>query len=125
MNCNLPEESDREPGWNPNRVHWRIKKQPLIMQNINAQQYYDYRQGYEVQVGKLDDREIDFICYRGQEKLYIQAAYLLTPSDMEREFGNLESIRDNYPKYVISSDIPDMSRNGIIHKNMIQILKGE
>ena len=81
--------------------------------------------GYEVQVGKLDDREIDFICYRGQEKLYIQAAYLLTPSDRDREFGNLESIRDNYPKYVISSDIPDMSRNGIIHKNMIQFLKGE
>lgn len=81
--------------------------------------------GYEIQVGKLDEKEIDFICYRGQEKLYIQTAYLLTPSDIEREFGNLESIRDNYPKYVISGDIPDMSRNGIIHKNIIRFLQEE
>ncbi|MDE7314012.1 MAG: ATP-binding protein [Eubacterium sp.] len=79
--------------------------------------------GYEVLVGKLEDQEIDFICYRGQEKLYIQVAYLITPSDATREFGNLEKIRDNYPKYVISSDLVDLSRNGIIHKNIIQFLQ--
>lgn len=61
--------------------------------------------GYEVQVGKLDDTEIDFICYRGDEKLYIQVAYLITPADEEREFGNLERLHDNYPKYVISGDL--------------------
>ena len=73
--------------------------------------------GYEVQVGKLDDTEIDFICYRGDEKLYIQVAYLITPADEEREFGNLERLHDNYPKYVISGDLANLSRNGIIHRN--------
>ena len=78
--------------------------------------------GYEVQVGKLDDTEIDFICYRGNEKLYIQVAYLITPADEEREFGNLERLHDNYPKYVISGDLANLSRNGIIHRNIIDFL---
>ena len=78
--------------------------------------------GYEVQVGKLDATEIDFICYRGDEKLYIQVAYLITPADEEREFGNLERLHDNYPKYVISGDLVNLSRNGIIHRNIIDFL---
>ena len=78
--------------------------------------------GYEVQVGKLDDTEIDLICYRGDEKLYIQVAYLITPADEEREFGNLERLHDNYPKYVISGDLANLSRNGIIHRNIIDFL---
>lgn len=78
--------------------------------------------GYEVQVGKLDDTEIDSICYRGDEKLYIQVAYLITPADEEREFGNLERLHDNYPKYVISGDLANLSRNGIIHRNIIDFL---
>lgn len=78
--------------------------------------------GYEVQVGKLDDTEIDFICYRGDEKLYIQVAYLITPADEEREFGNLERLHNNYPKYVISGDLVNLSRNGIIHRNIIDFL---
>lgn len=78
--------------------------------------------GYEIQVGKIDNNEIDFICFKGQEKLYIQVAYLITEKDQEREFGNLEKISDNYPKYVVSSDIMDLSRNGIVHKNIIQFL---
>ena len=78
--------------------------------------------GYEIQVGKLDDTEIDFICYRGDEKLYLQVAYLITPADEAREFGNLEKLPDNYPKYVISGDLVDLSRNGIIHRNIINFL---
>ena len=81
--------------------------------------------GYEVQVGKWDDQEIDFICYRGNEKLYIQVAYLINDLDREREFGNLEKINDNFPKYVISGDLLDLSQNGIIHKNIIQFLLDE
>ncbi len=81
--------------------------------------------GYEVQVGKLDEQEIDFICYKGTEKLYIQVAYLINEHDMEREFGNLEKVADNYPKYVISGDLVDLSRNGIMHKNIIQFLLQE
>ena len=78
--------------------------------------------GYQVRVGKLKDQEIDFICQKGREKLYIQVAYLLTPKDMDREFGNLKAIQDNYPKYVISSDLADMSQDGIIHKNILEFL---
>lgn len=78
--------------------------------------------GYEIQVGKLGDKEIDFICVRGQEKLYIQVTYLINETDEEREFGNLERLNDNYPKYVISGDLMDLSRNGIIHKNIIRFL---
>lgn len=81
--------------------------------------------GYEVEVGKWENREIDFICRKGKEKLYIQVAYLITEDDEKREFGNLEAIRDNYPKYVISGDLMDLSRNGIIHKNIIRFLLDE
>lgn len=78
--------------------------------------------GYEIQVGKLNNKEIDFICYKGNEKIYIQVAYLINENDRTREFGNLEQIIDNYPKFVISSDLVDMSQNGIIHKNIIKFL---
>lgn len=78
--------------------------------------------GYQVRVGKLKNQEIDFICQKGSKKLYIQVAYLLTPQDMDREFGNLKAVQDNYPKYVISSDPLDMSQDGIIHKNILEFL---
>lgn len=81
--------------------------------------------GYEMQVGKLDDLEIDFIARRGNEKIYIQVAYTITDEDEAREFGNLEMIGDNYPKWVISNDRIDMSRGGIIHKNIIDFLLEE
>lgn len=79
--------------------------------------------GYDVKVGKTDDYEIDFIAYKGKERIYIQVCYLLaTPETINREFGNLEKINDNYPKYVISGDIPDFSRNGIRHFNIVKFL---
>lgn len=82
--------------------------------------------GYDVKVGKTDDYEIDFVAYKGSNVLYIQVCYLLaTPETIEREFGNLERINDNYPKYVISGDIPDFSRNGIKHYNIIKFLLNE
>jgi len=78
--------------------------------------------GYEVTVGKLDDQEIDFIRYKGSDKIYIQVDYLLDENSTQREFGNLESIGDNFPKYVISSDLVDKSKNGIKHYNIIDFL---
>jgi predicted AAA+ superfamily ATPase len=82
--------------------------------------------GYDVKVGKTDDYEIDFIAYRGSNILYVQVCYLLASSEtVEREFGNLERIKDNYPKYVVSGDIPDFSRNGIKHYNIIKFLLNE
>jgi hypothetical protein len=84
------------------------------------------KQGYEIFVGKLEDREIDFIAMRKREKLYIQVAYLLAePATIEREFSPLETIDDNYPKMVLSMDVVNRSRNGIIHMNIIDYLLAE
>lgn len=79
--------------------------------------------GYDVKVGKTDNYEIDFVAYKGKERIYVQVCYLLaSPETVEREFGNLEKINDNYPKYVISGDLPDFSRNGIRHFNIVRFL---
>lgn len=79
--------------------------------------------GYDVKVGKTDHYEIDFVAYKGKERIYVQVCYLLaSPETVEREFGNLERINDNYPKYVISGDLPDFSRNGIRHFNIVRFL---
>ncbi|WP_339123407.1 ATP-binding protein [Fusobacterium nucleatum] len=81
------------------------------------------RKDYNIRVGKVDNLEVDFVCTKGNEKLYIQVAYLLSsPETIEREFTSLEKINDNYPKYVISMDEFDMSRNGIRHINIIDFL---
>ena len=81
------------------------------------------RKEYNIRVGKIDNLEVDFVCIKGKEKIYIQVAYLLaSPETIEREFSSLEKINDNYPKYVISMDEFDMSRNGIKHINIIDFL---
>ena len=62
-------------------------------------------QGFKVTVGILRSGEIDFVATRGEQTLYVQAVYLLASEDtITRVFGNLRSIRDNYPKYVVSMD---------------------
>lgn len=79
--------------------------------------------GYKVYVGKTYKGEVDFIAEKGQEKFYVQAAYLLSDEQViEREFGAYKNIEDNYPKYVISMDHVQLSRDGIIHKNLIDFL---
>lgn len=82
------------------------------------------RRGYTVRVGKIENLEVDFVCTKsGNKKLYIQVAYLLASKEtIEREFSVLEKIHDNYPKYVISMDLFDMSKNGIKHFNIIDFL---
>ena len=60
-------------------------------------------QGYTVFVGKLGNREIDFTGDRGGAKIYVQVCLTLFYEEtIEREFGNLRAIEDNYPKYVIT-----------------------
>ena len=54
--------------------------------------------------------------------MYIQVAYDVTPENERREFGNLEEIDDNWPKFVISRDTTTMSRNGIRHVNIVDFL---
>lgn len=79
--------------------------------------------GYEVNVGKIKDYEIDFIATKPGEKKYIQVCYLLANEEIvEREFRGLEMINDNFEKYVISYDKVDHSKNGIKHINIIDYL---
>lgn len=73
--------------------------------------------GYDVTVGQIGKREIDFVCEKREERLYIQAAYLI-PDDKvrDREFGNLLAIPDNFPKKVVSMDpVAGGSYQGIEH----------
>jgi predicted AAA+ superfamily ATPase len=79
--------------------------------------------GYQVYIGKTYKGEVDFIARKGEEKFYVQAAYLLSDEHViEREFGAYENINDNYPKYVISLDRVNLTRDGIIHRNLIEFL---
>lgn len=59
------------------------------------------RRGYEVYIGKLNTREIDFVAVRRDERVYVQVCRNL-PEDSEREIGNLLDIKDHYPKYVVT-----------------------
>lgn len=82
--------------------------------------------GYEVYVGKTKTGEVDFVAMKEQQKEYYQVAYYLHDQNViNREFGALEGISDNYPKYVVSFDKADFSRDGIIHKNVLKFLMEE
>ncbi len=84
------------------------------------------RRGYQITIGKIKDNEVDFICRKSGEVIYIQVAYLLADDKIiEREFGQLAKINDNFPKYVLSMDNFDFSRQGIKHFNIIDFLKSD
>lgn len=96
----------------------------LILENIVYLEAC--RRGYSVTVGKVGSKEVDFACEKGNEKIYIQVTYLLASEDtIQREFSAYDAIKDNYPKFVVSLDELDMSRNGIKHKNIRQFLLEE
>ena len=96
----------------------------LILENIVFLELL--RRDYKVTVGRTGDKEIDFVCDKSGEKLYVQVAYLLASDEtVQREFGAYDNIRDNYPKYVVSLDEFDMSRNGIKHRNIRDFLLAE
>lgn len=79
--------------------------------------------GYEVYVGKIPNGEVDFVAIKGKQKEYYQVAYSLYNEEVvQREFGAFAHIPDNYPKYIISMDRMDFSREGIIHKNAVKFL---
>ena len=74
------------------------------------------RSGYDVYVGQLNGKEIDFVARRGDDVMYVQVALQVSGEDTyEREFGNLKLIKDNYPKYVVTMD-PNV---GLIHDSGI------
>lgn len=96
----------------------------LVLENIVFMEAL--RRGYSVTVGKVGEREIDFVCERYGEKCYIQVTYLLAAKEtVQREFGVYEHVQDNFPKYVVSLDEFDMSRNGVRHYNIRDFLLAE
>lgn len=79
--------------------------------------------GYDVYIGKTQKGEVDFIANKDGITNYIQVTYSLADENVvRREFGAFSVIADNYPKYVISLDKMDFSREGIIHRNIIDFL---
>lgn len=93
----------------------------LILENIVCLEML--RRGYTVTVGKFGDREVDFVGEKKGEKVYVQVDYLLASEEtINREFGVYASIPDNFPKYVVSLDELDFSRDGIKHRNIRDFL---
>ncbi len=93
----------------------------LVLENIVYQELRS--RGWNVQVGAVGAYEVDFVATRGLEKHYFQVAYVLADDKtVEREFRSLEEIRDNYPKTVLSMDVVDFSRGGILHRNIVDFL---
>ena len=80
--------------------------------------------GFDVKIGKFDDKEIDFVCSKNNKKIYIQVTnYLNNKNVIDREFGNLLLIKDNYPKWVISLDELNLdSYEGVEHYSLKQFL---
>ena len=105
-----------------------MKNQKDIQQILENIVYLELlRRGYEVTVGKSKTSEIDF-CARNENRIvYFQVCYLLASDEtVDREFGAYSEVKDNYPKYVLSLDQFDFSRDGIIHKNLINwLLEGK
>ena len=82
--------------------------------------------GYEVKVGVLNAGEVDFVCTKPGKTVYIQASYIIAEeSTRKREFGPLEKIRDNHPKFVISATplLNTRDENGITHLSLRKFLK--
>jgi hypothetical protein len=81
------------------------------------------RRGYTVDIGKVDDKEIDFIAFRGGEKIYYQvAASILDSTTFEREIAPLKKVKDHYPKFIISMDELPMGDEGINQVNILDFL---
>ena len=81
------------------------------------------RRGYDVRIGRIKEKEVDFVCESGNERLYVQVAYLMENEETrEREFSALMAVPDQYPKMVLSLDRVDFSSNGIKHRYLPDFL---
>ena len=110
-----------DQGFNQVRIGRNQVNNSRIMENIV---YFELlRRGYEITIGCVGKYEIDFVCKKMGEKIYVQVTRELSQEDtIEKEFRPLLLVKDNYPKYVISTDEFDMSQDGIIHMNIFDFL---
>jgi hypothetical protein len=80
-------------------------------------------EGWDIRSGRVGDREVDFVCERAGSRIYVQATYLVTDgATREREFGSLLSIRDAWPRYVVSMDPLRADHEGIRHLGLQEFL---
>jgi predicted AAA+ superfamily ATPase len=81
------------------------------------------RRGYTVRIGKVGDKEIDFVAVAGDQKIYYQvAASVLDPITFAREFEPLRMVRDHYPKFVLTMDSLPSGQDGIQQMNIVDFL---
>lgn len=84
------------------------------------------RRGFELNIGKVGDKEIDFVAQKNGNLEYYQVALSVTDENtFDRELSSLRAVRDNFPKYLITLDTIDFSKEGIIHKNLVDFLLEE
>ena len=95
-----------------------------VLENITY--IYARSHDYSVSVGRVGKLECDFILRDNEMKYsYVQVSYTiaLSKETEDREYRPLESIRDNYPKYVVTIDPLLQQRNGIVHINLVDFMK--
>jgi predicted AAA+ superfamily ATPase len=104
---------------------YKVKDRGKLLENVVYNHLRFLR--YQVYVGVLRAREIDFVCERGNERLYIQVALRLdTDATIDREFKNLLDIPDNYPKIVVSEDhFKGNTYEGIRHLHVRDFVKAD
>lgn len=103
-------------------MDYNIKDINKILENLVYLHFISL--GFNVHIGKFNNKEIDFVCTKENKTIYVQVAYLIIEeSTIDREFGNLLAIKDNYPKMVISMDeILHTNYKGIKHLNILDFL---
>ena len=95
-----------------------------VMENIV---YFEFlRRGWKITIGKTKDYEVDFVCRKHKQTIYVQVSYILENDEtIEREFRPFSKIKDHYPKYIITMDPFDRSRDGVKHINLLDFLTNE
>lgn len=97
-----------------------------VLENIVY--FYARSMNNAISVGRIGKLECDFLIRNPDMNYsYVQVAYTILSSKEteDREYRSLELIRDNYPKYVMTTDYLLQHRNGIIHVNLLDLIKGE
>ncbi|MDR0911946.1 MAG: ATP-binding protein [Methanobrevibacter sp.] len=109
-------------GFNQSMAEGNKQNIGQILENIVYMELV--RRGYDITIGKANGYEIDFVCKKNKNKIYIQVSYILADEEViKREFRPLMKIKDSYPKYVLSLDEFDLSKEGIRHLNIKEFLK--
>ena len=85
------------------------------------------RRGYKVKIGKIGDKEIDFVAQQPENRIeYYQVAQsVMDENTLSRELAPLQAIKDNYPKFLLTRDYDRNNYNGIQHINVLDWLLGK